>query len=293
MRFWMAGFLLSGLSITALSGCTYLRLQSSVANQATTLADLHYQQVLNNLAMFSVNPYGIPSHVTIRDGSAQIQDFGSLSAAGAFGRAQGFLGTGSPGVTGSRTVVEQWGVGPVTDDIALRVLQIAYQRAFGMPVLMDLDLANDLARELSKQTAETSDIDQRNEFASTTRFRDAFAEQYAHSQFTKLQHVKPEKYLEKYMGAINTTKVFDHAGLSQVVGTNSKEIILSQEFLADATLASLDPLVYPAAGQDLPEGVVEHLFTPLAQSSRKDVKDTQDDLRSRIPDQAGSILFGS
>src|SRR5262249_404302 len=142
-----------------LPGCTSLRLQQSITSQATTLAELHYQQVLNNLAMFSKNPYMLPSHVTIREGSAQIQDSGAVTATSAFGRNPAHLATGSPGLSGSRTVVEQWGVSPVTGGIALRLIQLAYQRALGMPVLMDLDLSNDLARDLSAQTAETSDID--------------------------------------------------------------------------------------------------------------------------------------
>src|SRR5262249_35006539 len=141
-----------------LPGCTTLRLQRSITSQATTIADLHYQQVLNNLAMFSVNPHAIPSHVSIRDGSAQIQDFGqaavTLDIAGSVVRA--------PGLTGSRSVVEQWGVSPVTDDVELRVIRVAYQRALGWPVVMDYDTANDLARELGKQIAETSDVDIRD-----------------------------------------------------------------------------------------------------------------------------------
>src|SRR5438270_7225387 len=91
-------------------GCTYHRLQKSITDQATTLADIHYQQVLNNLALFDVNVEALPSHVSLRDGSAQIQDFGQLASTINFGRSMGNLYTGAPAATGSRTVVEQWGV---------------------------------------------------------------------------------------------------------------------------------------------------------------------------------------
>jgi hypothetical protein len=158
----MPRFAVLAVAILGSTGCTSVKLHQSVTSQATTVMDLYYQQVLNNLAQFSVNPYALPSHVQIKEGSAQIQDFGQLSVLGQFGQLTGRLAAGSPALTGSRTVVEQWGVEPVTDDIETRVLRIAYQRAMGLPVLMDVDLVNDLARELARQTAESSDLDLKN-----------------------------------------------------------------------------------------------------------------------------------
>ena len=98
-----------------------------MTSQATTLADLHYQQVVNNLALLSVVPDALPSHVSIRDGSAQLQDFGQANVTpGVVGAVNTTLG-----LTGSRTVVEQWGISPVTDDIEIRIIRLAYRRATG------------------------------------------------------------------------------------------------------------------------------------------------------------------
>jgi hypothetical protein len=268
--------------LAVLPGCTSLRLQQSITSQATTLAELHYQQVLNNLAMFSTNPYVLPSHVTIRDGSAQIQDSGAVTAASAFGRSPGQLATGSPGLSGSRTVVEQWGVSPVTDDIALRLIQLAYQRALGMPVLMDLDLSNDLARELSKQTAETSDLNRQNELASINAFRDTFAAQYALGQYARIAaKTQPQEYVASYQEAIGTARLLDHLALQSVMGSNSDKIILEEEYRDDPSLATVDPAFFPARGRSAnasAAGTRECVFTPLAQSARKEVVDTQADL---------------
>jgi hypothetical protein len=272
----------AGLLVIALPGCTSLRLQHSIASQATTLTDLYYQQVLNNLAMFSVNPYLLPSHVRVRDGSAQIQDSGSLSAAGGFGWTQGSrVATGAPAVAGSRTIVEQWGISPVTEDIELRVLQVAYQRALGMPVLMDLDLLNDLARGLSKQTAETGDIDKWSEFLSINVYRQKFAEQFANKQCENLPQESPNEFVKNYINKMKSVLLLDHCAQASFVGTNSDSIILEQEYAADPTLTvrePLDPLVYPARGKDLPDGRQQVFFTPLAILTRKAVKDTQHEL---------------
>jgi hypothetical protein len=138
-----------------LTGCTTTKLRTSTVSQAGSLAELQYQQVLNNLAMFCSNPDIMPSLVNLKDGSAQIADVGSASYLGDWHRAFG----SHPTVLGSRTVVEQWSVSPVTDDNELELLQLAYKRAVGIDrSLQDhIDLANDIAHELVKQLPEVDD----------------------------------------------------------------------------------------------------------------------------------------
>ena len=43
-------------------------------NQGKTLPELHYRQVLDNLAMFADNPAALPWHVNFREGTTQITD---------------------------------------------------------------------------------------------------------------------------------------------------------------------------------------------------------------------------
>ena len=56
------------------SGCTAARLGQRTMNQANTLPELQYQQVLDNLAMFADNPSALPWHVNFREGTTQITD---------------------------------------------------------------------------------------------------------------------------------------------------------------------------------------------------------------------------
>ena len=121
-----------------------------------TLTDLQYQQILNNLAMFSQNPSALPSHVNVRDGSAQVADAGSRHLL-----AVGQCRQPPPSLFGSRTIVEQWGMSPVTDDTELRLLHLAYRRALGFPDRLEddhYDLANDIAHELKKQTPDFNEF---------------------------------------------------------------------------------------------------------------------------------------
>ena len=143
------------LCLCICTGCTTAKLRTSTASQAGSLAELQYQQVLNNLAMFCSNPEIVPSLVNLRDGSAQIADVGSASYLGDWHRAFG----SHPTLLGSRTVVEQWGMSPVTDDNEVQLLQLAYRRAAGIDETLqdNLDLANDLAHELVKQIPEVDD----------------------------------------------------------------------------------------------------------------------------------------
>jgi hypothetical protein len=253
-------------------------LQHSITKQSTTIADLHYQQVMNNLALFSVVPDALPSHAQIKEGSAQIQDFGQLGLASAFKGSVGYLSNGSPTLIGSRTVVQQWGISPVADDVEMRVLQIAYQRAVGLPAAMDLDLANDLARELSKQTTETGDIDQRNESVSASRFREKFAELNAEATYHAIARLPVKDKTDKYADAVTFNQIIDFEALENTVSTNSDEIILKEEFLADPTLqCNFRADVFPR-----PNGGLV-FFTPLAQASRREVKDVLADLVAIAP----------
>jgi hypothetical protein len=136
-----------------------MRLERSTIEQAGTLTDIQYQQVLNNLAMFCKSPGALPWHVNLRDGSAQIADLGSAQTLLDWHRAI----TTHPQLLGSRTVVEQWGMSPVTNDVELKILRVAYRRAVGFDESLsgeDLknELADELAHELKKQTQDLDEF---------------------------------------------------------------------------------------------------------------------------------------
>jgi hypothetical protein len=145
------------LAFVGSSGCIVNRLGQRTMNQANTLPELQYQQVLDNLARFADNPSTLPWHVNFREGTTQVTDSGSAGAAVDIGPPTETL----PQLFGSRTIVVQWGMTPVIDAIELRLLRIAYRRALGSPEMPDPEFLNELAHELKNQFP--SNADQRDE----------------------------------------------------------------------------------------------------------------------------------
>jgi hypothetical protein len=142
----------------ALPGCANVQLKYSTVRSASTLTDLQYQQVLDNLAMYCVDPTALPWHVNLQNGAIQVADAGSVGTIAQTDLSHAF--TWSPYFTGTRSVVTQWSTIPVTDDTTLRLLRLAYQIAVSYRAERDLDpgLALDLSHSLKAQTATNADI---------------------------------------------------------------------------------------------------------------------------------------
>ncbi len=117
------------LALACSTGCTTGRLRQRTINQGSTVPELQYQQVLDNLARFATRPGSLPWHVNLREGTTQVTD--SLSGGAALDI--GPPVTWFPQLLGSRTAVAQWGMSPVIDATELRLLRIAYRRAHGAP----------------------------------------------------------------------------------------------------------------------------------------------------------------
>lgn len=136
------------------SGCTTARLRQRTINQGGTLPELQYQQVLDNLALFAVNPSALPWHVNLHEGTAQVTDSLSGGVAVELGPPADAL----PQLFGSRTAVAQWGMSPVVDATELRLLRFAYRRAHGIGGQPDPEFLDDLAHELKGQVTTNADI---------------------------------------------------------------------------------------------------------------------------------------
>ena len=79
MRF---AWVMIAVGLSCVTGCTSGRLRQRTINQASTLPELQYQQVLNNLALFAANPSALPWHVNLKEGTSQITDSGTAGAGG-------------------------------------------------------------------------------------------------------------------------------------------------------------------------------------------------------------------
>ena len=146
--------ILALIILAPIAGCMSETLRRRTVDQGSTLPQLQYQQILDNLALFSANPSALPWHVNVREGTTQITDSVSGGAAVELGPPPDWL----PQLFGSRTVVAQWGGAPVIDPLELRLLRIAYRRAHGSLEMPGPELIDELAHELKNQMAINSDL---------------------------------------------------------------------------------------------------------------------------------------
>ncbi len=70
--------------ILALS-CTAARnrqLSRSMVQQASTITNIEYEIILNNIAMFTTNPSLLPDAIRLTDGTVQVNDEGGIQELG-------------------------------------------------------------------------------------------------------------------------------------------------------------------------------------------------------------------
>jgi hypothetical protein len=121
--------------LSTVSGCTHLALQKNTGRTTNTLTEIHFQQVLDNVARFHANPDTVPSFAVATGGTVSVLDTKSA----------GFSPTYSPTLTpaqqmggipilsllfplsASREVTENWSLIPITDADNVRRLRCAYQ----------------------------------------------------------------------------------------------------------------------------------------------------------------------
>ncbi len=135
MRYRLAALAL----LLAAAGCESLQLRNHVVQQAATLSDISYQQVLDNLAMFRQEPAALPYFSLAPHGIVTIQQ-----TAGGSGEVDWdyiFLGTAGPlvnhldkktlGLNATQQTVGQWSTDSVLNPDELSLMRCAYQRALG------------------------------------------------------------------------------------------------------------------------------------------------------------------
>ena len=116
------------LLVACTTACaTSRQLQRSSLRQVRTVADIHQQQVMDNLAMFAHDPNAYPFFSIPEGGSADVTDNGAASTA------LNWLRTGFDSVglnlEGSRSIEQGWTLKPVNDPHKLELMRCAYQQA--------------------------------------------------------------------------------------------------------------------------------------------------------------------
>lgn len=120
------------LAILSTAGCTHVQLRKNTVRQALTVADIHQQQVLNNLAMFVYDPNSLPTFSYPNQSSSNVTDTGSVTGSGALMRAPlGFLWLSnlSAMLFAQRQAAEAFTLNPVNDPRKLELMRCAYQKA--------------------------------------------------------------------------------------------------------------------------------------------------------------------
>jgi hypothetical protein len=121
MRKW----LLAALLLSCTSGCTNFALERRTVNQAMSVTDLRYQEVLNNLAALSANPGTLPSFSLIGSGAVNVSDMAKLDSMTVWqGAIRGFTSEAGT-LTASRSPDQSWTLDPVASQPQLEAMRCA------------------------------------------------------------------------------------------------------------------------------------------------------------------------
>ena len=125
--------------LASATGCEAFQLRNRTVRQASTMTDLNYEQVLDNLAMFVSNPDSLPYFSLAPSGVTTIQQtytpMGSLNWDYAFfgmvGAFKNHLDKKSLSLTANQQNIETWNTITSYYPESLKVMQCAYQKAVG------------------------------------------------------------------------------------------------------------------------------------------------------------------
>jgi hypothetical protein len=122
--------------LSSLSGCTQIALQKDTVRTTSTLAELQYRQVLDNVARFHDNPDTVPSFAVPSAGIVSVLDTARAGVSPTWAPTLPFSLQGGGALpiltllfpfTASRAVTENWSLTPITDADNLRRLRCAYR----------------------------------------------------------------------------------------------------------------------------------------------------------------------
>jgi hypothetical protein len=154
-------FIASAMVIVFCAGCAHRQLERNTALAATTVSNILYRMVLDNIAMMSCDPANLPSHVRLADGTVQISNKAGIGESGGFT----FLGGASSGIeqlgpAASTKVSEQWGTDAVEDPIQVFALQSIYRKAFGLEPLEEPNFITAGKKSRSQEAPSDADSDE-------------------------------------------------------------------------------------------------------------------------------------
>lgn len=111
------------------SGCATRHLRYNTVTQAAAVADVHTQQVLDNLAKFAANPNAMPYFTFTSSSTSDVTD--TIPATQSFSFTPFGLASWGMGTGLTRGARQSYSTEPVTDPRKLELMRCAYQRAIG------------------------------------------------------------------------------------------------------------------------------------------------------------------
>jgi hypothetical protein len=106
-------------------GCLHRQLEFTARRTLNTLPDLHYQQVMDNLAAAASNPGRLPYLAVVGQGAIQVTD--NSTATLGLSHPLNISAPGGLGLVGSRNVTGTWSLGTITSPEKIREMQSLYQ----------------------------------------------------------------------------------------------------------------------------------------------------------------------
>jgi len=137
-------------------GCTHKQLRRSTNQTQQTMSDLRYKHILDNLAMMVRNPATVPNPVAINGGVVQISDNATGPGNITWNSFGTLLTAESLGITGSRTISEQWSLTPLHNPEKLKLMRCAFQLLLNSELAYSDDTAEKLRAFLGDEEFATA-----------------------------------------------------------------------------------------------------------------------------------------
>jgi hypothetical protein len=131
----MRGVILICFVTAPVFGCNYVQLRRNSLQQASTVRDMQYAQVLDNVAMFHANPAAVPFCSLLDTGTLQVESTGSISGGLTWMPTHLALIALNPNPLAQRKTSGTWVLRPIFDPDKLRAMRCVYQQATGQEVV--------------------------------------------------------------------------------------------------------------------------------------------------------------
>jgi hypothetical protein len=130
-------FAITAALCAASAGCQHVALEHRTTAQASTLADLHHKEVLDNIAVFVTNPDAMPFYMTAGSANTSVDRSAGVDSSFGWSLFQGdggatatewFFNSAGVNPRAGGSTSAQWVSNAITNPVKLDVMRCVYQR---------------------------------------------------------------------------------------------------------------------------------------------------------------------